>query len=81
MDSSVLELNELKGISYGSLNVRSLNRCLDELKILLHKSELDVLFCQETHLDTTTVDNALDIPHYTLYRWDRTLESGKSKGG
>ena len=35
----------------------------------------------ETWLSESVPDNAIDIPNHTLVRGDRTIESGKSRGG
>ena len=75
------ELSSLKGITYASLNICSLYRKLDEIKLLLHQSKLDVLFLNESWLNQSIGDLELLIPGYTLHRFDRDAGAGKRGGG
>ena len=43
LDHCTQVLKNLKGVSIASLNVRSLIRKLDDVKTLLHRSNLDIL--------------------------------------
>ena len=81
MDENTHELARLKGVSMASLNIRSLYRCIDDLRSILPRTELDVLVLQETFLNTTICDAEVDIGGYQMFRFDRTEASGKSKGG
>ena len=49
-------LKNLKGVSFGCLNVCSLRHKVDDLSCLLQKSELDFLATTETHLDDLITD-------------------------
>ena len=75
------ELKELKGITYGALNIRGLLHNVDDITILLEDTKLDILLLQETLLCPSIDSTLLEIPAYTLYRADRTNESGKRGGG
>ena len=78
MEHDTHELAKLKGVSLASLNIRNLYRCVDDLRLILPRTKLDVLVLQETFLNTTISDTEVDIDHYQLFRFDRTEASGKS---
>ena len=73
-------INNLRGVSIASLNICSLVRKIDKLRILLSQSNLDILALNETFLKSV-IDNELNIPGYRLIRSDRTAALGKSCGG
>ncbi len=75
------DIYALKGISIGSLNIRSLFRNLDEVQILLERTELNVLCLQETFLNSHVQSPIFSCNGYTLWRADRTAASGKQSGG
>ncbi len=52
-------LRNLRGVSYAYLNIRSLFRHYDEIKILLERTQLDVLMLGETFLNYA-VDDGCD---------------------
>ena len=81
MDSATQTIKELKGIKIGSINIRSLYRSVDEIKIFLNRTELHVLMLQETFLSDQTPDALLEIPGYSLVRQDRNTDTCKSMGG
>ena len=72
-----IELKNLKGITFGSLNTRGLLHNVDDIAVLLEDSKLDILLLQETFLCPSIDNSLLDIPAYTLYRANRTADSGK----
>ena len=45
------DLKKLKGITYGALNIRSLFKHIDEINLLLKRSNLDILTLGETFLN------------------------------
>ena len=73
-------IKSLKGISMGSLSVRSLFKNLDEIEILLKETELNVLAMQETFLNHHVGSVILESTTHNLWRADRTIASGKSCG-
>ncbi len=75
------DIRKLRGLSFGSLNVRSLTRKIDEIKFLLGDTDLTVLTLNETWLNFSISDCELEIPHYQCFRFDRDLGSGKRGGG
>ena len=74
-------LSNTKGITLASLNICSLTRKHDEVKILLDNSKIDLLALNESFLNKSITDSQINIEGYRLWRHDRTLNSGKSHGG
>ena len=75
MNPIVTELSNLKGITLGSLNIRSLYRSIDDLHIILPPTELDVLVLHETFLNNTVSDLELEIEEYHMFRTDHPVGS------
>ena len=63
-----------------SLNITSLPKRIDELRVLLDKSPIDVLAINETRLDSSISDGEMHISNYVLVRRDRSL-NGRFGGG
>ena len=63
--------------------MRSLVNHIDELRVLLATSPIDVLTINETWLNSTISDNDVYIPGYEIIRRDRAFRSadGKTYGG
>ena len=59
------------GLKIGHLNIRSLPRHIDELKILLQENPFDVLWLNETWLNSSWSDAELAIDDYNFIRNDR----------
>ena len=68
----------MKGIKVCHLNVCSLVPKLEEIKIILMQTNIDVLALSETWLTPAIPDSFLEITNYDLHRNDRT---GKGGGG
>ena len=75
------ELRNLKGISYASLNIRSLSKKIDDISILLNRTNLELLSLTETWFNESISDHELEISDYSFHRFDRDLGSGKRGGG
>ena len=73
----------MRGFKLAALNVRSLVNHIDELRVLLATSPIDVLAINETWLNPTISDNDVCIPEYDIIRRDRAFKSanGKTYGG
>ncbi len=69
--STASDLSKIKGITLGSLNVRSLYNKVDDVKLLLERTSLDILCIQETFLSTCIDDMHIHIPNYNISRLDR----------
>ncbi len=74
-------VKKMKGIVFAHLNICSLIRKLDNVKILLKNSDMDFLFLSETFLNTSIDDIELAIPGYNLLRADRSGRTDKKGGG
>ena len=77
MDYCTRSLSKLKGVTFCSLNIRSLYKNFDSLKQLLNRADVDCLILNETYLNSSI----LYIPGYEFIRFDRTEASGKKCGG
>ena len=76
-------ISRKKGFKVVHLNVRSLPKKIDQLRIMLHDSNIDVISVSETWLKGALNSALFDIKDYTLYRTDRSFQSGKKvkRGG
>ena len=63
-------------ISIEHINVRSLTRCWEEVKLLLLKNNTDILCLSETWLSNQTPDSLLQIPGYNIFRQDYAFNKG-----
>lgn len=70
------EIKILKGFKIASLNINSLLKHIDELRLILTKSEIDVFAINETKIDIYVTDNEINIPGYTVIRRDRNRFGG-----
>ena len=75
------DLQKLRGLSFASYNIRSIVRKIDDVKMLLMRSDLNVLTLSETWLNSSISNNEIEIEGYTLHRLDRGLGSPKTGGG
>ena len=62
------------------LNITSLSKHIDELRVLLQNNSLDLLAINETRLNETIADNEIRISGYNIVRRDRPL-NGRNGGG
>ena len=65
-----------KGFKFAHLNVVSLVKNFEEIKLFLDNNEVDVLALNETRLDETIFDSEISIPMYHLIRKDRNRHGG-----
>ena len=85
MDGEKKELNDLsnsKGLKLVHLNVRSLPKKIDQLRLLLHGVCVDALTISQSWLKGALSTKLFDIDGYKLFRLDRgNCEANKKKGG
>ena len=62
------------------LNINSLTKHIDELRIVLSNQCVDILAINETKLDGSICDNEVTVEGYNIIRRDR-LANGRSGGG
>ena len=65
-----------KGFRIASLNVNSLLKHIDEIRVILEKNPLDDLAINESKIDDSISDNEIKIPRYALCRKDRNRNGG-----
>ena len=78
---SSYDLAKLRGPAIGCLNIQSMTRKLDDVKLLLARSELNCLGLVETWLNNSISDDELYIHNYDLIHFDRDQGSCKRGGG
>ena len=70
----------MSGFKIASLNITSLVKHIEELRIFLADNMIDVLAINETRLDSAVSDNEVHIHGYEIVRRDRNL-NGRCGGG
>ena len=65
-----------KGVKIGHLNIRSLLKKIDEIKILIHQNSFDILAISETWLSDKIPNELVNIPGFNVYRKDRPSHGG-----
>ena len=73
-------LPKRSGFKLASLNITSLVKHIDKLRVFLASNEIDVLAINETRLDATISDNEVHIHGYEIVRRDRK-PNGRHGGG
>ena len=71
----------IKGFKLLHMNVRSLSKKLDQVKLMFLESKLDVITISETWLNMVTSSNSLTLQDFVMYRQDRNLNVVKKKRG
>lgn len=66
----------MRGFKMASLNIASLPRHIDELRIWLNDQNVDILAINETRLDSTIPDESVKISNYEIIRKDRNRFGG-----
>ena len=69
-------ISKNRGFKMGMLNINSLKRHLDELKIFMEGEPLDILAINETKIDYCTSDMQIHLPGYVCLRKDRNSHGG-----
>ena len=64
------------GFKLASLNITSLPKHIDELRILLADRSIDILAINKTRLDDSILDREVHILGYDIIRWDRNRNGG-----
>ena len=80
--SSLDDLNKVKGLKPVHMNVRSLPKKIDQFRVLLLESKIDVVSLSETWLNASVNQSEINLTGFRAYRQDR--ENGtkvKKKGG
>ena len=61
-------LNSIKGLRIASLNVNSIVKHIDEMRILLERKSIDILLLHESKIHDTVLDNEIYICGYNIIR-------------
>ena len=69
-------LENLKGFRIVHLNITSIPKHIDKLRIYLIKKPVDILSINETRLDESISNDEVGIPGYNLFRKDRNRLGG-----
>ena len=69
-------VNDLQGFVMAHLNIASLPKHIDELRLQLTKKPLDILSINETRLDDTINDGLIHLNGYDILRKDRNRMGG-----
>jgi len=72
--------SRLKGFKIAALNITSLVKHIDDLRVVMLDSPIDMLAINETRLDSSIPDNEVNISGYSIVRNDRN-RSGGGEGG
>ena len=75
------DLSGLRGPAIASLNIRSVTNKIDDVKILLARSQLNCLVLTESWLNDSIGDDELEISNYRFIRRDRDAGCHKRGGG
>ena len=74
--SAQFNISKLKGLNIASLNINSIMRHIDEIRILLSDCSFDILAINATKLDHTIFDCEIHINNYSIVCYDRNRYGG-----
>ena len=69
-----------RGLVIASLNINSLWAHIDELRIFISNTKIDILAINETKLDPSVKNNEIHLPGFEIVRKDLT-NNGRNGGG
>ena len=76
------QLNAAKGFKLVHLNIRSLPKKMDQLRVILEGSNIDIFTLSETWLHAKIDSQLLQVKGYNLFRQDRLVHNtNKTRGG
>ena len=75
-DHSLHAIAKSKGLKIASLNVNSLLKHIDEIRVLLEKYTFDILAINESKIDNSIPGNEIHVIGYDLIRNDRNRYGG-----
>ena len=67
---------KLKGFQIGHLNITSLTKHIEELRIFIHENSFEILCINETRFDNSIYDTEIEIAGYEIVRKDRNWNGG-----
>lgn len=69
-------LPDKRGLKLSALNINSLTKHIEELRVLLASYSIDVLSLSETKLDISISNSEIHIPGFDIVRRDRNRHGG-----
>ena len=69
-------IESLKGFKIAALNIVSLYKYIDQLRLYLASHPFDILALNETRLDQTISNGEINVPGYVILRRDRNRSGG-----
>ncbi len=72
-DNLLRDITKSKGIKIASLNINSLLKHIEEIRVLLTEYTFDILAINESKIDNSISDNELHIFGYDIIRKDRNM--------
>ena len=76
LEDSFSFLPHVRGFKLASINITSLPKHIDELRILLADRSIDILAINETRLDDSVLDHEVHMLGYDIIRRDRNRNVG-----
>ncbi len=70
------DFSKITGLGMAMLNITSLLKHMDEIRVLLTIKNFDVLAIKETRLDCTISDDLVSVSNYDIIRFDRNRNGG-----
>ena len=70
------DIKKYRGLSIAHININGLFPKLNQLKVLLEETLIDILAISETHLHSGISDDEVKIKNYELLRRDRINDTG-----
>ena len=74
-------LSKVNGFKLGHLNVRSLLKKIDQIRLLLEDTQLDILKITETWVKPYAHSDLITIKDFRAFRLDRNVNRGRNKRG
>ena len=75
------ELGQRKGFKLVHLNIRSLAKKIDQVRLLMQGTKIDVFTISETWLKRHLETKLFDIDGFEIFRQDREIRAGRNKRG
>ncbi len=76
IDSEINIIAKSKGLKIANLNVNSLMKHLDEIRLILNNNALDILAINESKIDNQISNNEIHIDGFNIIRKDRNRFGG-----
>ena len=77
-----VQLSRAKGVNIVHLNIRSLVKKIDQLRLIIEGSNIDIIRLSESWLHPRVDFHLIAIQGYRAYRLDRSMvHTGKKRGG